>query len=185
MRRNGDQHAREVLDARDAVVLAEHADWSGVDGILALKNITAQKTPAEKFQQIRIGYAQGMGGLPIVGDPDHVAAYLIDLSKAGLTGMAISLALTRSPLRVQLVYGVDLLGAAFGCLLVLLLLNYFVLTPYAEKRKAVEDEIPLGRTGKPEEIAAAIAWVAGPEANYVVGSTIFVDGGMTLYPQFV
>lgn len=55
----------------------------------------------------------------------------------------------------------------------------------AEKRKAVEDEIPLGRTGKPEEIAAAIAWVAGPEAEYVVGSTVFVDGGMTLYPKFV
>jgi len=55
----------------------------------------------------------------------------------------------------------------------------------AEKRKAVEDEIPLGRTGKPEEIAAAIAWVSGPEAEYVVGSTVFVDGGMTLYPKFI
>jgi glucose 1-dehydrogenase len=53
------------------------------------------------------------------------------------------------------------------------------------KRAAVEEEIPLGRTGKPEEIAAAIAWVAGPEAEYVVGTTLFVDGGMTLYPKFV
>jgi glucose 1-dehydrogenase len=55
----------------------------------------------------------------------------------------------------------------------------------AEKRKAVEDEIPLGRTGTPEEIAATIAWVAGPEADYITGTTIFVDGGMTLYPKFV
>jgi FMNH2-dependent dimethyl sulfone monooxygenase len=31
-----------------------------------------------------------MGGLPIVGDPDHVAGQLIDLSKAGLTGIALS-----------------------------------------------------------------------------------------------
>jgi alkanesulfonate monooxygenase SsuD/methylene tetrahydromethanopterin reductase-like flavin-dependent oxidoreductase (luciferase family) len=31
------------------------------------------------------------GGLPIVGDPDHVAAQIADLSKAGLTGIAISL----------------------------------------------------------------------------------------------
>jgi glucose 1-dehydrogenase len=54
-----------------------------------------------------------------------------------------------------------------------------------KKRKAVEEEIPLGRTGKPEEIAAAIAWLAGPEAEYVVGSTLFVDGGMTLYPKFI
>ncbi|HEX6459498.1 MAG TPA: glucose 1-dehydrogenase [Thermoleophilaceae bacterium] len=54
-----------------------------------------------------------------------------------------------------------------------------------KKRADVEAEIPLGRTGKPEEIAAAISWLAGPEAEYVVGSTLFVDGGMTLYPKFV
>ena len=55
------------------------------------RDITAQNTPAEKFQQIRNGYAQGMGGLPIIGDPDEVAGALADLSKAGLTGIAISL----------------------------------------------------------------------------------------------
>src|SRR5215813_2388166 len=71
--------------------IVERADWRAVDDILALKNITAQNTPPEKFQQIRSGYAQGMGGLPIVGDPDHVAGQLIDLSKAGLTGVAVSL----------------------------------------------------------------------------------------------
>ena len=71
--------------------IVEHADWSAVDSILGLKNITAQNTPAEKFQQIRNGYAQGMGGLPMVGDPDDVAQALADLSKAGLTGIGISL----------------------------------------------------------------------------------------------
>ena len=71
--------------------VVEHADWSAVDRILALKNITAQNTPPDQFQQIRTGYAEGMGGLPIVGDPDHVASQLIDLSEAGLTGIAVSL----------------------------------------------------------------------------------------------
>ena len=71
--------------------IVEHADWSAVDSILAIKNITAQNTPPDKFAQARNGYAQGMGGLPIVGDPDHVARHLIDLSRAGLTGIAISL----------------------------------------------------------------------------------------------
>jgi glucose 1-dehydrogenase len=55
----------------------------------------------------------------------------------------------------------------------------------SEKRQQVEDEIPWGRLGRPEEIAAAIAWLAGPEAEYVTGTTVFVDGGMTLYPGFV
>ena len=36
-------------------------------------------------------YAQGMGGLPIIGDPDLVASQLADLAKAGLTGIGISL----------------------------------------------------------------------------------------------
>jgi glucose 1-dehydrogenase len=43
----------------------------------------------------------------------------------------------------------------------------------------------LGRFGQPEEVAAAIAWLAGPEARYITGSTLFVDGGMSLYPNFV
>ncbi len=34
------------------------------------------------------------------------------------------------------------------------------------------------------DVARAVAWVASDEADYVVGSTIFVDGGMTLYPRF-
>ena len=53
------------------------------------------------------------------------------------------------------------------------------------KRREVEDEVPWGRLGTAEEVAAAIAWLAGPEAEYVIGSTLFVDGGMTLYPRFV
>lgn len=51
--------------------------------------------------------------------------------------------------------------------------------------EAVESEIPIGRLGKPEEIAAAISWVSSAEASYVTGTTLFVDGGMTLYPKFV
>jgi glucose 1-dehydrogenase len=54
-----------------------------------------------------------------------------------------------------------------------------------EKRHEVEEEIPWGRLGQPEEIAGAIAWLASPDADYVVGTTLFVDGGMTLYPKFV
>jgi glucose 1-dehydrogenase len=53
------------------------------------------------------------------------------------------------------------------------------------ERARVEAEVPLGRLGEPEEIAAAIAWLAGDEAAYVTGATLFVDGGMTLYPGFV
>src|SRR3954449_3827568 len=53
------------------------------------------------------------------------------------------------------------------------------------KRRAVEAEIPWGRFGKPEEVAAAVAWLASGEAEYVTGTTLFVDGAMTAYPGFI
>ncbi|AXX65122.1 SDR family oxidoreductase [Bombilactobacillus bombi] len=46
------------------------------------------------------------------------------------------------------------------------------------------DLIPMARIGKPKEVAAAAAWLASQESSYVTGATIFVDGGMTLYPSF-
>jgi glucose 1-dehydrogenase len=53
------------------------------------------------------------------------------------------------------------------------------------KRRAVEAEIPWGRFGEPEEIAGAVAWLCSGEAEYVTGTTLFVDGGMTAYPGFI
>ncbi len=44
--------------------------------------------------------------------------------------------------------------------------------------------IPYGRIGEPEDVARAVVWLASDEADYVTGSTIFVDGGMKLYPGF-
>lgn len=44
--------------------------------------------------------------------------------------------------------------------------------------------IPYGRIGQPQDIAAAAVWLASDAADYVVGTTLFVDGGMTLYPYF-
>lgn len=44
--------------------------------------------------------------------------------------------------------------------------------------------IPYGRIGEPGDIARAAAWLASDESDYVTGTTLFVDGGMTLYPGF-
>ena len=52
------------------------------------------------------------------------------------------------------------------------------------KRRMVEDHIPMRRAGGAEEMAAAAAFLASDEAAYITGQTLFVDGGLTLYPSF-
>ncbi len=47
-------------------------------------------------------------------------------------------------------------------------------------RTAVIERIPLGRFGAPDDIAAAVAYLAGPEAGYMTGQTLVVDGGMVM-----
>lgn len=44
--------------------------------------------------------------------------------------------------------------------------------------------IGYGRIGEPEDVARAVAWLASDESDYVTGATLFVDGGMHLYPAF-
>jgi glucose 1-dehydrogenase len=51
---------------------------------------------------------------------------------------------------------------------------------YAELMRLV----PYKRIGEPDDIAQAVAWLASDAADYVTGATLFVDGGMTLYPGF-
>jgi glucose 1-dehydrogenase len=45
--------------------------------------------------------------------------------------------------------------------------------------------VPYGRIGEPDDVARAAVWLASDAADYVTGTTLFVDGGMTLYPGFV
>jgi len=47
---------------------------------------------------------------------------------------------------------------------------------YAE----IAEKVPIGRAGRPEEIAAVVLWLCGPDASYVVGHALTVDGGMTV-----
>ncbi len=54
-----------------------------------------------------------------------------------------------------------------------------------EKKKALLKLIPYQRIGMPEDVAKVAVWLASHESDYITGTTIYVDGGMTLYPGFV
>ena len=53
-----------------------------------------------------------------------------------------------------------------------------------KRREEVERHIPMGRSGTSEEMAAAAAFLASDEASYITGQSLFIDGGLTLYPEF-
>ena len=55
-------------------------------------------------------------------------------------------------------------------------------TPAAEKK--LLELIPYDRVGVVEDIGAAAVWLASDDSDYITGTTLFVDGGMTLYPGF-
>lgn len=50
--------------------------------------------------------------------------------------------------------------------------------------KDLDEKIAMGRLGKPEEVAQVVAFLASDLASYITGTTLAVDGGMLIYPDF-
>ncbi|MGB3301007.1 MAG: glucose 1-dehydrogenase [Phormidesmis sp.] len=53
-----------------------------------------------------------------------------------------------------------------------------------QEKAAIESHIPMGRAGTSEEMAAVAAFLASDDAAYITGQTLFVDGGLSLFPSF-
>jgi 3-oxoacyl-[acyl-carrier protein] reductase len=47
-------------------------------------------------------------------------------------------------------------------------------------REALQQQIALGRLGSPEDVAGVVAFLAGPDATYITGQVLVVDGGMVI-----
>jgi glucose 1-dehydrogenase len=53
-----------------------------------------------------------------------------------------------------------------------------------EAYKSLMTLIPYNRIGQPEDIARCAVWLSSDYADYITGTTLFIDGGMTLFPGF-
>ncbi|TDV58377.1 glucose 1-dehydrogenase [Pseudomonas graminis] len=53
-----------------------------------------------------------------------------------------------------------------------------------DAEKKLLELIPYGRVGEADDVANAIVWLASDASDYVHGTTLFIDGGMSLYPEF-
>lgn len=110
---------------------------------------------------INIGSVVGSVGNP--GQVNYAAA------KAGLVGMTKSIAYEVAS------RGITANAVAPG----------FIATPMTDKlgdeqKAALNAQIPAARMGTPDEIAAAVLYLASPEAGYVTGATLHVNGGMAM-----
>ena len=108
----------------------------------------------------------------IIPRPQYVS---YSISKGGMENMTKTLALEYAP------YNIRVNAIAPGATATPI--NSWTNDP--QKRKEVENHIPMGRVGTSEEMAAITAFLASEDAAYVTGQTLFVDGGLTLYPDFL
>jgi NAD(P)-dependent dehydrogenase (short-subunit alcohol dehydrogenase family) len=99
------------------------------------------------------------------GLPDHVA---YSISKGGISQLTRAMAVALAPRGIR----VNAVGP--GTIDTPILAGVIKDTGFRTK---VLSRTPLGRFGRPEEIAAVVAWLASEESSYVTGTTVFADGG--------
>lgn len=152
---------------------ADIADWRSVIEVNLFGAFFCSQQALQRMVQQKSGVILNVSSVHEVIAWTGYSAYTA--SKAGLAMVTRTLAQEAAP------YGVRVLAIGPGA--VQTPINQNVWSDPAGLKNLLE-KIPLNRIGKPEEIARMAVVLVSDVASYMTGRTVFVDGGMTDYPEF-
>ncbi len=142
-------------------------DWEAVIGVNLTAGFRLARACLRGMMKRRWGRIIGIASIVgVTGNPGQVN---YAASKAGMIGMSKALA-----------QEVASRGITVNCVAPGFIVTAMTDALADEKRQRLVAAIPSGRLGSPQDVAAAVAFLASEEANYITGQTLHVNGGMAM-----
>jgi enoyl-[acyl-carrier protein] reductase III len=144
----------------------KHWDWTLDTNARALLLLSQRAAPV-----MQAGGGGGIVAISSLGSFRVLDNYtLVGVSKAALEACVRYLAVELAPMGIRV-------NAVSGGVVNTDALEHF---PNKDEMLAMGDRTPAGRIVEPQDMADAVAWLAGPESSMIVGQTLIVDGGYSL-----